>query len=270
MPFPVNVVARTVEGEILDTVDGTPRAGTITFLPSVSRLLDTTDNVVLESQPEVVTLDANGVFSVDLICTDNAVLNPINWTYRVIVRLDGSPPYSFSMSVPQAGQPLRWEDIAPVAVSTGIPTIVGPQGPPGPGPLFVYKSADEVVNNSAVFQDDNHLSFPVGANELWVVSYVLFVVGDATADMKLQLAAPAGATIVGGIMAARVTDLVMSVATLPGAIGVDATGRQARLDATVETVGTAGNVVLQWAQSTAVAANTTVKKGSYLLAFEAV
>jgi hypothetical protein len=270
MPFPVSVIGRLVEGQILDTVDGTPRAGTITFWPDVTRLVDTADNVVLERKPEVATLDDDGIFSIELICTDNAVLNPINWTYRVTVRLDGVAPYSYSVAIPQGATPLRWEDIVPVATSAGVPTLVGPQGPAGPGPLLIFKSADEVVNNSAVYQDDGHLVFPVGTNQLWVVSYVLFVVGDLAADMKAQIAVPAGATAIGGIMAARVSDLVMSMAALgTGAFGVDATVRPVRIEASVETAGVAGNVVLQWAQNVATAVNTTVKRSSYLLATQA-
>jgi hypothetical protein len=34
-------------------------------------------------------------------------------------------------------------------------------GGAGDGPTLVYKSADEIVNNSAVLQNDNHLLFAI-------------------------------------------------------------------------------------------------------------
>lgn len=142
------------------------------------------------------------------------------------------------------------------------------------------KSADEHVNNSTTLQDDDHLTFAVGADEIWVVQYHLYITcTSATPDFKCALSVPAsttgkiaqhgaapGNTVVEGDMSS------LSFATVTTALtsGVTASGSAAPaftlFSASVATSSTAGSIVLQWAQNTATATNTTLQTGSFLVA----
>ena len=138
----------------------------------------------------------------------------------------------------------------------------------------VRKTADETVNNSVALQDDDHLSFAIGANETWVGQVVIFYLGNATADLKTALTIPAGASIMVTSISARTSDEVVvaggkatPVSGSDFAIGASATLHfAALLHFSIANAGTAGTVQLQWAQNVATVADTTVKAGSHILA----
>jgi hypothetical protein len=50
------------------------------------------------------------------------------------------------------------------------------------------------VNNSIVTQNDDHLSFAVGANETWIFQIAGSVRNGATNNLRLRMAVPAGST----------------------------------------------------------------------------
>jgi hypothetical protein len=140
------------------------------------------------------------------------------------------------------------------------------------GRVVVRKSADEIVNNSTTFQNDNHLLFAVAAGETWVGRFVIFHTGDATADIKFAVTFPASTTIMYG---ARVMNASSNAVHTPGLIttsggSLGASGNSAAgavtevMVACVATV--AGTVTLQWAQNVLTVADTTVKAGSFLIA----
>lgn len=56
----------------------------------------------------------------------------------------------------------------------------------------VRKSADELVTNSTVIQNDDHLSFAVGANETWMFQIIGAEKNAATPGIKMQMTVPAG------------------------------------------------------------------------------
>src|SRR5688500_3520087 len=64
------------------------------------------------------------------------------------------------------------------------------------------RPANDTVNTSTALQDDAHLTFPIGANEVWVVEFRLFVssVNSSNPDLKVAITAPAGAVTQGGII----------------------------------------------------------------------
>jgi hypothetical protein len=61
----------------------------------------------------------------------------------------------------------------------------------------VRKTANETVSWSASLQNDDHLTFNIGANETWVVTYHIIATtqsASATPDFKFGFAVPSGAT----------------------------------------------------------------------------
>jgi hypothetical protein len=101
-------------------------------MPS-SKILDDQDNVII-SNPVIVTLDDNGEFSIDLPCTDNYNLKPLNWYYRVRTRTSGAAPSEFRIYFPyEDGEPVnittldQWTD-TPV----GLAAVTSNRGPIGP------------------------------------------------------------------------------------------------------------------------------------------
>ena len=65
-------------------------------------------------------------------------------------------------------------------------------------PVIKRKTADTTYPTTA-FVTDSHLVFPIGANEIWQVTYALFVsVGGTVPDLVLRLAVPSGATYFWG------------------------------------------------------------------------
>lgn len=146
--------------------------------------------------------------------------------------------------------------------------------------LGVRKTADETVNNSTVLQNDDHLFFSVAANEVWIVDSWLRVVGSQTADVSFAWAVPAGATgsvyAIGEVQSGGSIDNIKSYTTItqpfsyqPTATDAN-TGGGVRFGAVLVVGGTGGTMQLQWAQASAVVANTVVKANSALWAFRVV
>jgi hypothetical protein len=157
--------------------------------------------------------------------------------------------------------------------------MVNINNPPTTAPLTaVRKLADETVNNSNVFQDDDHLFFDVSANRTWLIDYYLIVSSASfTPGFKWKLTAPAGASGYTG------TDLVTAIntgsawasgggtsnpaSTLSGASFTTINGIIAvRMTALVIIGATGGAITLQWAQNTATAEDTKLLMNSCLIA----
>ena len=128
----------------------------------------------------------------------------------------------------------------------------------------VYKASDEIVNNSATLQNDDELSFSIAANEKWM-GYIgiQMTQANAAADFKATLTAPVGAVIWIGIAGED-----QSTSTGPG-VPMTTTGSEQSqsMHFSVSNGVNAGTLQFQWSQRTATAADTTVKAGSFLVAF---
>lgn len=128
----------TVTGRFDDTFPGETVAisGTVTFVAEADYLLspDTTPKATLLPTPKTVALVDNA-FTVDLIGTDNASLNPLDWTYRVYFQLAANNAAikrePISIAVP-SGVTTDLADATPVAASEGNAIVRGPQGEVGP------------------------------------------------------------------------------------------------------------------------------------------
>lgn len=134
-----------------------------------------------------------------------------------------------------------------------------------------YKSSNEAVSSSTTLQDDDDLTFTAGANEVWVVKFVLLVTtSDATGDLKLQVTTPGGGSTGYVIVLAHNNGSVVSAyGAIDSAIAINYTAARTsdpcHVSAYVSTV-TSGTVKLQWAQNAA-SGTTTLLAGSFMDAF---
>jgi len=140
----------------------------------------------------------------------------------------------------------------------------------GGGQTFakVVKSADEIVNNSSVIQDDDELLFTPTINTTYGFLIVILYASNATPDIKFGWSVPAGATmewINSGQQSQPTTD---ETAT-PNVGGTGATAHRMMIyRGRMIMAGTAGDINFQWAQNVANASDTTVFEGSYFLVWE--
>ena len=141
-------------------------------------------------------------------------------------------------------------------------------------PVIIRKTADEVVNNSDVLQNDDHLLLALAANEERLIQFVLFVTAaGTTSDFKVAITVPAGADVMYGFNLPQWnpgdTAGVSQAATASGqalTLGTSNAIEPVVLWCWVLNGANVGNLQLQWAQNTANATNTGLKKGSCLIA----
>ncbi len=138
--------------------------------------------------------------------------------------------------------------------------------------LRAVKTADETVNNSAIMQDDDHLTVTVEANTNYILDCIFIIDTTSAASWRAQFNAPTGTTLgateirntstftafgSGGFISnlntifenGAITYTGVSYFHLSGALFVGSTG---------------GTFNLQWAQGIATAVNTILKKGSHI------
>ena len=140
--------------------------------------------------------------------------------------------------------------------------------------VLIRKTANETVNNSDVLQDDDQLLFAIAANETWLFQIYLGVTAGGNSGLKCAITVPSGATLEMGVYGAEntigaavagnnrtATSGELLYGLYPALVMGSVTIRGSVLNG-----ATAGNVTLQWTQWTAYAENTTVLKGSFLIA----
>ena len=141
---------------------------------------------------------------------------------------------------------------------------------------MAYKTVDESVTSSTTVQDDDHLTFAIGANETWYCEFNLSASGGTTGDLKVTVTMPSGATselvvtgvASGGTTAQNSIGVITSSASSEVVCGLQAgTGNRnaVSIEGCVFNSSTAGNVTLQWAQGTSDGTATTVRKGSTVI-----
>lgn len=136
------------------------------------------------------------------------------------------------------------------------------------------KTADESVTSSTVLQDDDHLTFQIGANEEWTANFFLDVgAALATTGIKVAVTVPSGATL-NAIATAkswggadrRTTTSGTALDFTVGGIWTFNDPAFIPLSAWILNGSTIGSVTLQFAQSTSNGTAVTVRKGSFLQA----
>lgn len=86
MAYPGNLPAAAVSGTLLDWNDVPLKSALMTFTPSINRVADPTDGSIFYKTTSVPTCTSNastGVFTVNLIPTDDPDETPIDWYYTV-------------------------------------------------------------------------------------------------------------------------------------------------------------------------------------------
>jgi parallel beta-helix repeat protein len=144
--------------------------------------------------------------------------------------------------------------------------------------LRVQKASNEVVNNSTTYQDDNELLLALEPGAVY--EFEAFIIYDAStvADGKFKFTTPSGATTnwridapnTGAASANAVATATYGVIVAGNGFSVAGVGVGtkvvARTKGNITMSTTAGNVVLQWAQTNLEATDMTVYAGSWLTA----
>ena len=168
-------------------------------------------------------------------------------------------------------------DAAKYLDGTGAWSI--PAGSGGSG-TYVPKTSDLVINNNNTLQNDPHMTFSLPANSVHIFEVTAFLTASNTnADWQIKFTGPAGFTMLwgpdgssgalpvwGGISTAN-TPPALTAETTTLSFGHNTSGGPAtgiHIRGYIETTGTSGTFRVQWAQATAQAFNSIVKKNSYL------
>jgi hypothetical protein len=167
---------------------------------------------------------------------------------------------------------LRWTgtDFEGYDGADWISLTLGSSGGGNPS-IIKTKTADEIVNNNAVFQDDDDLSFSIGANETWTYRFVVQANASAVADLKFTVVGPTGSTCINansdpeGATSSANLACGANSGVKPGNGAADLY----EITGTIVNGSTPGQVRLRWAQNTPEATDTTVYTGSYVNAFRA-
>jgi len=130
--------------------------------------------------------------------------------------------------------------------------------------LKSMKTANESRNTTTTLADDADLTVTLAANTRYSFRMVGFVVAaNATPDIKLHLAGPAGTVYkaanthdVTGNYRTHANDIIMTTITTTPQI-FDISGY-------VKTAGTAGAMTIQWAQNVSDAGDTTLEEGTWI------
>lgn len=137
----------------------------------------------------------------------------------------------------------------------------------GAMPVLKYKTANEVVNNSSVLQDDDHLLWTVEANSIYQLTLNLTMQSATTPDFKFTFTAPVGTTWTWGGTYYDTSSVLVSngafTEATTGAIGGTGAAVVDRFEYIFTVGNTGGTLQLQWAQNAANATNTTVFGGSH-------
>jgi hypothetical protein len=130
-----------------------------------------------------------------------------------------------------------------------------------------YKTANETLANSAALQDDDDLTFSIGANEVWAIDLLLNFSANSVPDIQVAFNGPAG-----------LDDLDVQWHTNDGMTGslhayeTSFTYNNGNTDATaiirgfVKNGATPGTFALRWAQNTSNATAIIMRAGSHLIA----
>ncbi len=130
------------------------------------------------------------------------------------------------------------------------------------------KPSNETVTASTAFQNDDHLFFPIGANETWAFRYTVLANVPTAPDIKFAVTAPSGASCVVSYIdsEAAATNGNYGCGVSTGLVTGNGANDVYEIVGTVTNGGTAGVVQLQWAQNTSNAAAVTVLAGSSVFA----
>jgi len=150
--------------------------------------------------------------------------------------------------------------------------VTAPEWATSSAPNVVRKTSDEIVNNSAVLQNDDALLFTVGANEVWqFMLYLRTRSASATPDIDYAFTIPAAGSLVHLPNWTCTYELVINEGdgtTEHHLADVANANRSTLLHYLYIGGANAGTVQLQWAQNVATAEDTKVLANSYIIAHQ--
>ena len=143
---------------------------------------------------------------------------------------------------------------------------------------YATKTADESVTSSTTLQNDDHLSYSIGATGTYIFDLFLFAVSaaDAAGDLKVAFTFPAGtlhfmadgldATLASGSNGTSINTGILSATSGSSSVnfGLSTTVVGIRVHGILVATAT-GTLQTQWAQAASNANASTVKAGSHLL-----
>lgn len=133
-------------------------------------------------------------------------------------------------------------------------------------PLLIRKTADESINTSTTFQNDNELTAAVEANSTYWCHLHLQTSSAVTPDFKYQFSKPAGATTPAWNAVYFTTAAALTASISGDALSTGGFGADLPIEAWGYLITTnAGQFTLQWAQNTSDAGSTIVRAGSALI-----
>ncbi|WP_328742915.1 hypothetical protein OG436_29430 [Streptomyces caniferus] len=129
MTMPGGIATVTLTGRYIRP-DGAPLSGTVTI--TTPSLLTLSGANAITAGSTVVTLDNAGAFTVVLVATDNANMQPTGWRYQLTEKFTGITGRTYSIDLPATSPTVDIADIAPADPSTGnYVTVTGPAGTNG-------------------------------------------------------------------------------------------------------------------------------------------
>lgn len=155
------------------------------------------------------------------------------------------------------------------AKSNGIANL---DGVPIAKQLSSFKTADESITNSTTLQDDDDLILALEANKTYFfVLDAAVEAGSTTPDIQFDIKGPTGSS--GAYWGATseagtFDDVARTTLGAATAMQLDTGARPYILKGFIEMGGTAGNLRFRWSQNTSSADATTVRKGSFFMAWE--
>ena len=217
-----------------------------------NRYLDVTEAVRVDNRPLYLTTDGINIEGLTVINATLPALNP------AVVVVNGASYIRI----------LNWMQTGSIAtlVTPNVPGIqidVAPQ--------VVQKITDQVVNNSAVLQNDNELKWYLDANTSVYFQCVIEQLSASTVpDLQVAFTVPAGGALrwgpSNGIKVDAADAVVPQLQTLVSGtavtFGSTTSRRQIVIEGSFNNGSTAGYLQLQWAQAVATAVNTTVYGGA--------
>jgi len=219
--------------------------------------------------------DAPGTYGYEVTLTDVDGVNVPTITLTTPggsgVTLSDSDPLGLSVSDAGTGtEAARDDHVHP------LPSLVTLGAAASADFVAIAKPATETLNTDTTLQNDDDLTFAIGASQKWLVDILCFVYGPAGADLKVAVTVPSGATMLFGV-----EGLPTSASSLPSAeqqiavLGTSGTSTSVatfgglsivKLTGTVSNSTNAGNVTLQWAQAASSGTNVEVRALSRLTA----